>query len=330
MSAVRPVIAVIGCGAIGTLHLQGLTRLKLGADIFGIEPQEANLARARHAVEELKPPAHLAYHFHDKIDALPQTVDMAIVATGAAVRRGVIESLFNRGRVGFLFLEALLFQRLGDLAAIDKLVTAKGAQAWVNAARRVWPAYENLRSQLISQGPLTITVELGKEKGMAANAVHFLDLAAYLSGSSSGFRLDGSRLMPVGGAERKSGLLEFRGVLTGFSGSGDALIIRSRHDLAVPHIITISAADRRIIIDEPKNQAFITNAAGQWAFGRIEFQTVSQYALTANMVTEMLTKRYCSLPTLADSARLHKQIFGAFLAAMGSDPDDENMLCPIA
>ena len=62
---------------------------------------------------------------------MPAAMDIVIIATGADVRRKVIEELLEQAHVSYLLLEKVLFQRLEDYDVVASLLERKQAKAFV-------------------------------------------------------------------------------------------------------------------------------------------------------------------------------------------------------
>lgn len=324
-----PTIAVAGCGNIGSRHLQGLARMTQAAHVHGYDPSAESRALAAARVAEMQPGPHLSFTFHDTLAALPEKIGLAIVATGAKPRRALIEALVAEKQVSALLLEKFLFQSHDDHVAVEALLASRGIAAFVNTPRRSWASYQALKSDLASAGPLTIAVEFGRANGLATNAIHFIDLAAFLTGEAGGFDLDGRRLTPLRDASRHAGAVEFSGMMTGASQRGDFLAIRGRPESTNPHTVTIIAEDRRLLVVEASQQLLTSRASAPLAVEASPFPILYQSALTGGIATDILAGRAPALPSLAESARLHRQCLSAFLEALGEPRDAPGRVVPV-
>lgn len=320
------VVAVVGCGNIGSRHLQGLARLAGPAEIHMVEPSTQALALAQARFAEMDPAPTTRLIAASGPEALPEMIDLMVVATSAAVRLPAMQAALAGRRVRRLVLEKFLFQRMRDYDTAAALIAEAGSECFVNTPRRMWPAYGALRDRLAGRGPVTVAVETSRRNGMASNAIHFLDLAAFLTGDPDGFALDASGLTPQQEAARRGAAIEFGGVLTGRSAAGHALIHRSRLDDDAPHSVAVFARGLRMVIDEIAGVATIWSEDAGWRPESVAVEAVRQSALT-HLLTPAAGRP--ALPGFTESARLHRQCLAAFLKAAGRDPDDPDALCPI-
>lgn len=136
-------VAVIGAGNIGSRHLQGLTLSRIPLDVHVIEKSPAAVALSRERFDDAakaNASSDIRCDWLQDIGDLPQDLDVAIIATGAAQRRAVLEELLAHASVRFLILEKFLFQRREDYTLVSELLDEKNVKAFVNTPRRSWPA----------------------------------------------------------------------------------------------------------------------------------------------------------------------------------------------
>lgn len=275
-------ILVVGAGGIGGRHLQSLAGLGRPARLAAVEPSAPVRARAR----GLCP----AVQFVDSIDDVAREIDVAIVATASDVRREVVERLLGRAAVRHLILEKVLFQRVGDYAAVGELIERRGVAAWVNCAQRLWPQFRALRAAWPSSGPVQLVVS-GSNWGLGCNAIHNLDLLPYLTGDPA-VELSAA-LDPGTVAARRPGFIEFTGRLECADRHGNRVLQTSQREGTLPLTMELMIAGRR----EPWNLAEVPR----------------QSDLTREVVAQLLDTGRCELPAYAESAALHLRMLKVFL-----------------
>ena len=77
-------IAIIGAGQLGSRHLQGLLKYKTQQDIYVLDPSQDSLKLARQRADEISHQHRV--HFVADWTAIPQNIELAIVATNSNVR----------------------------------------------------------------------------------------------------------------------------------------------------------------------------------------------------------------------------------------------------
>lgn len=303
------VVAVVGGGQLGSRYLQGLAACDPALEVIAVDPDPGSLRTCRSRWSEVggEESSH-RLALVSAITDLPTRVDLAVVATNAAVRPAVVEGLSGHAKVEAWLLEKVLAQSLGDL---DRITQAIGRQpAWCNTWARTTPWFQQLGARL-GDGPITAAVH-GGSWGLACNAVHFLDLVAWWSGERLA-TVDGSGLDREWLAAKRPGHLEPTGRLTAHYDGGSSLTLtaappKRTGDVAgheLPDVLTVRTASGGWRIDGPMSETGgrATDDAGSRIDGRIEYQSER----TAPLVSTILATGDCELPELSSSTDLHRR-----------------------
>lgn len=288
-------VAVVGAGQLGSRHLQALARLSRPARVWVSDPNPASLALARERWNEASPPASLVADFSGR---LPERLDAAIVATDAASRERAIENLLKDRKVRFLVLEKVLFQDPDSLARVGALLERGGVRAWVNCPRRLWPLY---RDRPRPKLPLELRVS-GSGWGLATNAVHYLDLAAFLGGCRD-FAIDTTGLSREESPSKRPGFVEFFGTLVARA-DGQRVVL------------TCERGEKRSTVE-------IDGAVQDEAGSPV------QSRLTTGVIEDLLARGDCGLTPYAESARIHRPYLEALREHWRSIKDVMAPACPI-
>lgn len=227
---------------------------------------------------------------------LSERIDVAIIATNSDTRLAVLQELVRTKRVSALILEKVVFP---TLAEFDAAITL-GIPAWVNCFRRAVPLYQSLRKRLAGRS-WSLVVE-GGEWGLGCNAVHYVDLCAFLAASetfASDGRLDSEIL-----ASKRKGFVEFTGRIFGSCGKcGFELIAHAGSTQPATVSIDGHAID--------------------------EAALPLQSALTHLLVEEILATGTSSLPTLEQARAMHAPLLGLFLRHLEQVTGTRLARCPI-
>lgn len=314
-------VVLLGCGGIGRRHLEALLRLPPPAEIYIVEPDPERLqlaAQTAKAAADSRPVGRL--HYLSGCDGLPEAVEVGVVATTAATRRSAIESLLGRCRPRFLILEKVLFQRPEDYAAVGRLLERAGTRAWVNCPRRLWPLYRELAAEIAPCPELLLRVVGPASLGIGSNAIHLLDLLAFLTGSAEiAVEAGGLQLLP-GGSRR--GTLEFLGTLTARTPAGGSLICSTLERGERPLRLDLDFHERSLRYEEGRARGWAATAAEGWRWQAFEAQPLLQSRLTDQVVRTLAQTGDCALPGFAESSRLHLALLTALsdrLAELGID-----------
>jgi hypothetical protein len=303
MEKTMPVVLVSGAGQLGTRHLQGLAGCGRPLEIHVQDPREASLSRAMQVWNDAGGTAASSHvSFHGSLESVPRELDVAIVATTADIRPAVTGLIARHAAVRYWILEKVLAQ---NERGLDELQSHAGnpAAAWVNTPRRIMPWHQAIRSHLTPGRPVNLEVR-GAQWGLACNAIHFLDLVAWWTGEALE-EVSTRRLCPQWVESKRQGFMEVFGTLEArFSGGSRAALTADETGTPVT-----------LALDDGRHQWQIVEAAGlaRRSDGfQIPGSMTYQSALTGPLVESILERGRCDLPTLQESARIHR----VFLRAM--------------
>ncbi len=300
----RAVVAMVGVGQLGSRHLQGLATSSHDLEIHLVDPSPASLDLALDRWASVKGPSGHRVEVHSRLDNLPPVLDIAIVACSAGERPAVVSSLAASRTVDDWVLEKVLACDVGGLEAI-RAATGSADGAWVNTPRRMFDWYRRIGAEGIAGRPVGLEVT-GGGWGLACNAVHFLDLAVWWSGSRL-VEVDTSGLKRHWMPARREGYLEVEGRLVGRMADGGTVTMED-HGGADHLALRLDTSEGRWEVDEPGGSA--TRSDGLSVRGRLE----NQSEVTGRLVDEILETGGCRLPTVDESIAVHGPLLEALLA----------------
>lgn len=317
-------IALIGCGNIGRRHLQALAGSGRSLKIFIVEPNEQARDVARGSVLES---ADTQLFFLHSISELKQEsinpIKLAIVATGAEVRRAVVSELLQHSIPQALLLEKVLLTSRQDLREVGEMLAVKNVKTYVNCGRRGFPGYQALKNTLMGTGETSLSVT-GGGWGLCSNAVHFIDLAEFLFGTEI-VSLSGENLDTGSVAAKRSGCVEVSGQLTGEFSGGESISIECLPGAFQPLTITLTVGTARWHIDEANRTVILITGDGLTQKQPFESRNVSEMG---HLYVDLLEGR-SNLPSYAQSARQHAFLLDTLKRHLNLS-DKEDVHCPIS
>ncbi len=321
-------LLLIGAGQLGSRHLQALAQFAAGdVSITVVDPSPAALAlaRERQAQVTVSPRVREIRYCSSLAELAPGPVDFCVIATSANCRLAVLRELLERVPVRYLLLEKVLFQSHAQLEDASRLLAACATRTWVNCPRRMFPGYQRLRDLLAGEPGIFLRVQ-GNNWGLACNAIHFIDLWAFLGGGSD-YVLDTTGLGGVI-ASKREGYREVTGRLAGQHGASRFELSVSMDDAPPALQIQIESGQYVIDVDEAAGQCRITHKAD----GRVEhmaFPVLYQSQLTHLVAQSLLAGSDPALTPYAESAALHRPFLEAMLAFFRHHEDVALSCCPI-
>lgn len=313
-------VLIAGAGQLGSRYLQGLAKCRVPLQILVHDPSAESLERARLRWNEVAEGQQVhGVSFHSSISELPERLDLAVVATAADVRPQVVGEVAARCGVRYWVLEKVLAQ---SEAGLDQIAASVGkcAGAWVNTPRRMMPWHQSIKAGLGLDHPITLRAH-GGSWGLACNAIHFIDLLAWLSGEAlQTVKTDG--LAAHWFESKRRGSWEIAGELEAIFSGGSRAILTATEGNQLP-VIDLSDGQRGWLISEADGRA--RRSDGFEISGRVAYQS----ELSGLLAESILDGRGCDLPTLDESAQLHRVFLGSMLQHWRGSVDPAAAAVPI-
>ena len=320
-------ILIIGAGQLGSRHLQSIKKANLRMRIFVYDISLDSLRVAEERYRQIPEEKNVEeIVFLTSLGQVAKNIDFTVVATGSGGRCEIITLLLNVCHVKYMVIEKVLFQNIQDYNSIRDLLHIKNVKAWVNCPRRMNSFYMELAKSLNGQS-LWATV-VGGPWGLGCNAIHFIDLIAFLCGCSDYSikeNLDTEILK-----SKREGYLEFTGELClNYTKGTQCKLVSWKEGGDSPLMLTIWSEHTRVLIDENGGKAFISRRGQDWKWSEEKFRMKYQSELTAEVLEDLILNQKCDLTTYAESEKLHVPFIKMLLAFLGKNYQTGIENCPI-
>ncbi len=317
-------ILLVGCGNIGSRHLQALTKLPWSSDIDIVDPNKnaQNLAKKRLEETDYNK-NNYNFSWHESIKGLHKS-DLVIVATNSPGRVNIINQLLEQDHSRFL-IEKMVCQSNEEYDLLLTKTKSFNAKGWVNTARRYFLSYQKIKPIFENSEPINLAISGGNE-GLGSNAIHFIDLLSWVLKNYK-IKLSGDyHFNKIYSIRRGTSLKEFAGTIIGSTQNGSSISITFLPFDNLPIIIGISGESNHIIIDETNERIF--NLKNQNEISS-QFKVEYSSSLTSKIAQDILNNDECLLPTLEDSSFAHKELFRIFNQHIKKLTNEDRALCPI-
>lgn len=287
-------ILICGCGKLGSRYLQGLLYFNRESEIYVFDLSKESINISQNILENIPNKYNHKYTFSDNINDFPKDYDLAIVSTTAKGRSSLINFLNTNFNIKNWLLEKVLAQSTNDLMIIQDILKHNNS-VYVNTPRRTWSIYIKLKDKLKLNFKKKMNV-VGNF-GLACNAIHFIDLFAWLTGEAL-VSINCEYLDNFWIESKRKDFWEVSGEVIAEYSNGSVLVINSKISNANFKIKLIDLVEYDIDEDSGniyENQKKI-----------IKENIPYQSELTPIIVDAILTKGNCQLPRLTESALLHK------------------------
>lgn len=320
----RDIVALVGVGGIGFRHFQSLLTSDRELTIYLVDTSRGALSKAEEYARQ-EAPKEISICYENSIDALPNNIDILIIATSSLVRKSLFMKITKRAEVRFVIFEKFLFPCITDYMETETQIINKGMKAFVNCPSRLYPGYINLKN-LIKEAPSITIHSTGSNWGISCNAIHILDTAAFLMNAYDGISCDASQLDSSILNSKRDGYIEFTGKLICRIADRATIVMESYADGDLPYTNTIFAGDSVFIVSESDQTMIISDATG---VRKESFSIYYQSALTNIVVEELLEDGGCGLISYIDSCKLHIPMLDEFRKQYNKIMHNDDVICPI-
>ncbi len=314
-------IILVGCGNIGSRHLQALIKLQDKVVINIVEPQIKAQKIAQDLICKEKTMPLPIINWFQNILEINQKSDLVIVATNSKGRFGLLSQLLDQGHKRFLVEKIVCQSKSEYLKLISKMKKYK-AKSWVNTPRRYFKSYQKIK-KLLDNDDLILTVDAGN-LGLGSNAIHILDLFSWFANDYD-ITLNGDYLNDkILSNKRGKDFVEFSGTLIGKSKKGTFLSITFHPNQNIPFTLMFVSKKTKIFLNE-SNPKIIFNTGK----GKLNFKTDFVSNITDKIASDIFQKDSCLLPTLENSFVAHTELFRVFNQHLKKIQHQQLKLCPI-
>lgn len=320
-------ILLIGAGQLGSRHLQGLLKFQKKQFIYVLDKSEDSLTVAKERAAEIEFKHKVNYV--SEWDNIPTELDLVIVATGASVRAKLVTKLLKICKVKNLVLEKILFQDLKSYSEIGNLIKSRGTPTWVNHPRRMFKHYKDLKNKIAANGEFVRFQIFGGNWDLACNALHFIDLISFLSGSEV-LNLDFREIDNNIIKSKRPNCIELTGSLSGVLKNGNRFNISSLKGNYEDITITVLTKSSRWIIQEGDAQRIIY-LANENNFKETIDTFINEYqsTLTTRIINDILIEGNTNLPNYDEACSSHVPFIKGALETYNSITKSNTLICPI-
>jgi len=321
-------ILIIGAGALGSRHLQGVLKVDRVLNVYCVDPSIESLKIAEERAKEISSLSRI--EFFQSLDELPYNeFEVVIIATNSHVRERIIFQLFSKNNVKHLILEKVLFQDIEAYERVSNILKTTNTKVWVNHPRRMVSYYKDLQKLITESNEKIIFNVVGGNWGLGCNGLHFIDLLTYITNDKVS-SIEEDWLDNVIQSSKREGFIEFTGTIKGITEKGHVFTITSFDGEASPVTITIGSSSNRWIIEEGNNAKVIFFSKKN-SFERLENNFIIDFQsnFTTTLITSLLKDASCNLPTYDEAAATHLFFIKNLLKKYTEITNTDTKLCPI-
>lgn len=314
-------VALIGCGNIGSRHLQGLLKINQPIQIDIIEPNEVAKRKAKLRIKEIPKKIKHEVNWYKSINKLKEKYDLTIIATTSKNRIELFLESVKKGNK-FFVLEKIVCQSSQDYLKLLEIVRKNKLKVWINLPRRYIKSYIELKKILKENDDLFIDVTAGNI-GLGTNSIHFLELFAWFTDNYK-IKLNGKNLQKI--HESKNGeFLEFSGQLVGKVKNNSVISIKFFPEYDFSTIIEIYSKNFYVVFDELNSKVILKKPTDK----KFNFKMELVSDLSSKIFTDILKKKSCNLVKANELKFIHDELFRVFNHHIKKNTGKVVKKCPI-
>ena len=315
-------ILVMGCGQIGSRHVQSLANAKFGVSIYALDKSDESLRKVRLIFEQVTD-----RHKNTKLIVIkrlvdiPVEIDVAIIASNSRERAALVSALLDKVVPKHIILEKVLFSRMSDYTKFEKIFNSVESKVWVNQ----YMGYEFAFLSKYFKSGENFHMKVSGNWGLCCNSVHFIEIFHHLCGRVP-LELVGSEFASEYKQSKRDGYFELFGSIDIVSSKSQRLTLDCRpEEPELVKNIEIMSDSKKLTdtwVDEYHNCNFID--AGETLSERHYSRRQSERTL--DLVVSLKDYDCCSLPSYQQSCFHHLLILDQFrnqFFDLGIDATDE-------
>ncbi len=296
-------ILLIGCGNIGSRHLEGLLKSKFSLEITIIEKskKQIEIVKKKISNHNFK---NKKLIFFNKFVKKNFFFDLLICATTSEKRFDLIKNLVKKYKFSKIILEKIAFQNHKDFEKALRLLNKKNIDCWVNCPRREQKIYKEIKRKIKNNDLLTIRVS-GNKWNLASNSIHFFDLFYFLTNDKNEFNKKTAFLKKI--SSKHINFYELTGLLK--IENQKSKIILDDQKISKNIIVKIYTSNFKFTIYETQQFVKIVSSRNN-IFKKAKL--LKQSSLTTLLVDKIFDNKKIYLPSLKESFLSHKLLYFSF------------------
>ena len=321
-------IIIIGCGGIGSRHLQALCKIDMPVNIFAVDTSKQSPNNAKKLVGKITNHNIKSLEFSKEIPKNIDEIDLCIIATSSNVRLSILKKLTSSCSIKNLILEKVLFQSVEELDEAKSIIHKKRIKCWVNHTRREDECWKDMKKTL--SGYSDMKLYYGKYNwNMCSVAIHMIDLAVWLFNDKI-THIDNSNLDSEIHQSKRQGFIEMTGILNVEFKNGSTVKLESIHGISKEKATFEISNDRiKLIVNEFEGKGILYRKDNNWIAEPYDFYRLLQSEKTQTIAKKILENNPCNLTQLDESVEIHKPVLTSFMDHLNKNSNSKYNYCPI-
>ena len=322
-------ILLVGCGEIGSRHLQALAKMELFVKILVVDPNLASLKIGKERFEQIPSNNNIkSINFETNLSNEFHELDLCIISTTSKIRFSVFKEITEKTNCKNFILEKVLFQEKQDFSKAEKIIENKQIKCWVNNYRREERYWKDVRNLFVDKGNFKLFYG-NADWHLCTNIIHIIDLITWLSNEKI-LNIDGSKLNRKILESKRSGFIELSGKITGDITHNGSFELESIENIRYNEVeFKIENKTTRLHIKEEKGEAILMKKENNWLPEKQKVKIRFQSDATHKIIKSIFDTDNCNLPTFNQSIEIHMPVLDCIMNHLNKISNTKYSLCPI-
>ncbi len=323
-------ILIVGCGQLGSRHLQAVASMPQVSLIQVLDPNPASLAMGKSRLGEARDiNPLLTVSWLSRIEEVNPQVDLCIIATLAKGRLQLVRAIAGHVQAKNFMVEKVVCQSLAEYKELMGFAAEKRLNIWVNCKTRAYAIHQYIKTKLDPKDPVIFSF-VGGNDGLGTCGIHEADLFMFYDGGSQIHLKDALVDNLLHPSKRGADIFELSGTLIGHTDKGSRFQVTFMDQPMAPDILTILTPRSRFIIDHFKKFALESYEHRQWEWTTVPIEENWMVShMSKQFAADILDSGQCRLPTLNDCWPAHEFISNALTPHFNRLLNKNLDYCPI-
>jgi predicted dehydrogenase len=322
-------VLIVGCGDIGSRHLQAVASLPQVCEVEVVEPRPKGLQLGQERLAEIPDcQPSITFRWLSSLEEASKGGDLCIVATQADVRCQLVDQVVETLGYSSFILEKLVAQSVREYENLLAFSKAKRLSVWVNCKARAHASHKRVKAHLDPHEPIIFST-IGGNHGLVNNGVHAADLFVFYDGMDQ-IEGGGAYIDPIlHTSKRGTGVFDLSGTLHGYTAKGSHLDISFAGYHGGPAHFSVVSPRYRAVIDDQMKCFYESTMETGWSWRQVPFEANLMIShMTRRFAADILRSGQCELPTLQECFPAHRFILSELQPHFNKLLNHQSDRCP--
>jgi len=318
----------IGCGDIGSRHIQAASNLSNVDEMYIVDPSNSSIAMTKDRVINSN---DIKITWSNKINQNYKDVDLCIISTRSDSRANNLKEVHKKLRIKRFIIEKLASNSLESLLELENYVRQNKIKVWVNCKTRTYKVYKKIKHILnddINNGKFSMEY-FGGNHGMLTNGIHALDLFVFIDNSKhlkkQFINLDDELF------ETKRNTFDINGSVIGKSNNDNKFSIDYNSNFHPSDLYVFRGLNSCFVVDHLSKKLLISEKSKSWEW---TMKNINENWMISKMsihiIDQILETDSSELPLLHETIPSHQFLFESVTKDFMSKLDLTSPELPIA